>query len=105
MGVFQLAGDAFEIVIDNNHLFFKELHHHTLTTIEGLQLSYSGVLKEHPDLEDNPEWRSIAIDRLKKKLKEYPTEMSKLLYVKDELTKFGWQPMYFHRAGFREQRF
>lgn len=105
LGVFELAGEQSEIVVDQNNLLFKEGGSNTITTLEGLQLNKSGVLKEFPDLKDNPEWKKIAIERLKNHVKNIEGEKKKLDYIKVELTKFGWKPLFRQRAGFRPEKF
>jgi hypothetical protein len=105
LGVFELGADQAEIVVDNNNLMFKDGGSNTITTLEGLQLSKSGVLKEFPDLTDNPEWKKISLERLKEHVKTLEGENNKMNYIKDELTKFGWKPLFKHRAGFRPEKF
>lgn len=77
----------------------------TLSTIEGVRISKGGVLKEFPELRDNSDWKKIAIERLKEKIKSYKTEMEQITYVKDELTKWGYEALFLQRAGFRAQHF
>ncbi len=76
-----------------------------ITTVEGLKLNYDGVIKEHPDLKDNDEWRKEATKRLKKHLKSIEGETKKMYYVKDELTKHGYDALFFQRAGHRPTKF
>jgi len=71
------------------------------TTLEGLKFSKAGVLIEFPDLKNNKEWKEIAINRLKEHIKSIPIEEHKLNYVKAELIKHGYVPMFKQRAGFR----
>lgn len=102
---FRLAGDIFDIVVDGNSLMFQDVGTGMITSIEGIRLSKAGVLKEHPDLKENSDWRKIAIDRLKEHIKNFKTEMEKINYVKDDLSKFGYEPLFYQKAGFRPQRF
>lgn len=104
-GNFALANDMYEVVVDGNNLFFNDVSTNTISTIEGLRLNKSGVLKEFPDLENNEEWRKIAIERLKEHMKTFSSENDKLDYVKDELKKFGWDAQFKQRAGFRPEKF
>ncbi len=76
-----------------------------ITTIEGLKLNYAGVIKEHPDLKDNDDWRKEATKRLKKHMKNLTSEKAKMEYIKDELTKHGYDAMYYQRAGHRPTKF
>lgn len=105
LSVYQLGGEQSEVVIDGNNLMFRDPYTQTITTIEGLKINKGGVIKEHPDLEDDSEWRKKAIERLKEHLKKMESELIKLDYVKKELTKFGWKPLYFQKVGFRPQKF
>lgn len=73
--------------------------------IEGIKLSRSGVIKEHPDLEDNEDWRKIAIERLKDYMKKLDSEEEKLDYVKEELTKYGYKALFYQVKGWRVRRF
>lgn len=100
-----MAGDVVEVVIKDTNLLFRTAGLGLITSVEGLRIDKSGVLKEFPDLEDNNEWRKIALERLKEKVKTIDGEMNRLYYVKDELTKFGWKPLFYQPAGFRQKKF
>lgn len=104
-GQFKLAGDLIDIVVRGNELLLMDIGTGQITSIEGVRFSKAGVLKEHPDLKDNPDWKKIAIERLKEHMKKYESEMDKMVYVKNELIKFGYEPMHLQRAGFRPQKF
>ena len=71
--------------------------------IDGLKLDYLGVIKEFPELEDDPEWQKEAIFRLKCKLKDYKNEGEIVGYVKEELEKFGYILKRKLRHGFRSE--
>ena len=102
---FKLGGELVSVKVENNNLYFFDIGSGLIAPIEGLKLNRNGVIKEHPDLENNPNWKLIAIKRLKKHLKTKKTEMNKILYVKDELIKFGYEPLNYAKAGFRPQKF
>lgn len=102
---FKLASELVSVKVEGNNLAFFDVGTGQATTIEGLRLSKAGVLKEHPDLKDNKDWRLIAIDRLKEYIKKFKTEMDKMNYVKEELNKFGYEPLHYQKAGFRPQKF
>jgi len=76
-----------------------------MSTVEGLQFSKQGVIKEFPDLEDDEDWKKKVIERLKEKIKTFNTEMEKTNYVKEELEKFGYEPLFYQRGGFRPKKF
>lgn len=99
--VFELGGEQICLIIDKETLFFTDVGTNTMTTIEGIQLSRGGVFKEFPDLKDNSEWRKIAIERFKEKLKKYNTEDERMNYCIQELNKYGYKPLFKQKAGFR----
>ena len=101
---FELGGDMIEVIVDGNNLMFCDAATGTMTTIEGLKLNRSGVMKEHPDLEDNGDWRKVAMVRFKDHVKEIRTEKGKSDYVIEELIKFGYKGLFSQRAGFRPQK-
>ena len=103
-GTFRLAGDIQEVIVDGNNLMFYDSSG-TITTIEGLRLSQSGVFKEFPDLIGDEDWRKKSMERLKKHMKEMNNEKEKMNYVKEELVKFGYTPLFLQVAGFRQTKF
>lgn len=105
LAVFKLGGEHIESVVDKGNLFFRDLSSGTMTTIEGIKINKSGVLKEFPDLENNEEWKKIALERLKAHLKKLNTESKKIDYIRFELEKHGYEPLYKQRAGFRPEKF
>lgn len=94
-----------QIIIRGNELLFYDTHSQMTTTIEGIRLSKAGVLKEFPDLKDDYDWKKKTIERFKEHIRTLKTEMEKVNYVKDELVKHGYTPLYYQRAGFREKKF
>ena len=104
-GQFKLASELIDVVVKGNELLFLDVGTGMITPISGLRFSKAGTLKEHPDLKDNPNWKKIAMDRLTEHIKSFKLEMDKMRYVKEELVKFGYEPMHLQRAGFRPQRF
>ena len=104
-GNFRLGGDEVEVIVDKDNLMFRDTTSGTMTTIHGIRLNKAGVIKEHPDLKDDDDWRKKAIERLKEHTKKFPTEKEKLNYVAKELSKHGYEPRFFQRAGFRPEKF
>ena len=102
---FMIGGDVVEVIVDSNNIMFRDAGSGTTTTIQGLKLDKSGVVREHPDLKNDNEWKKKAIERLKEHIKKFKTEIQKINYIKDELEKFGYTPMYFQRGGFRPTKF
>lgn len=101
---FRSGGDVIHVIIEGNNLMFLDSNG-TISTIEGLKISKGGVVKEFPDLEDNEEWKEIAIKRLKEHIRKMKTEMEKVDYVKEDLIKYGYEPLFYQRAGFRVEKF
>lgn len=104
-GTFRLGGDIIEVIIDKENTLFRDTSSMTTTTIQGLKLSKQGVIKEHPDLKDDEGWKKKATERLKQHIKKLKTEDRKINYVKEELEKHGYTPMYKQRAGWRPVKF
>ena len=72
-----------------------------MASIEGIQLSKAGVIKEFPELKDEPNWRQEAIARFKDKIRDLGSEDRIYHYVVEDLKKFGWKPIYRQRQGHR----
>lgn len=102
---FRFGGENQEVIVKGNELLFFDIGSGMMTTLEGLKLSKQGVFKEFPDLKNNEEWKKEAIKRLKNKMKEFKTEIEKMNYVKDELIKFGYEPLFYQKAGHRPIKF
>ena len=101
---FKLGGEIIDVVIDLNNVMFCDVSTNSITTIEGLKLDMAGVLKEHPDLEGDDEWRKKAINRLKEHFKKMEKEKEKADYIIRELTKFGYEGLMIQRAGHRPEK-
>jgi hypothetical protein len=104
-GVFQFGSDIVEAIIDGNNIMFMDVSTGMITTPEGLRIDRSGVFKEFPDLKDDEEWKKKAIERLKEHIKTFDTSDKKLNYIKNELTKFGYVPLFKQTAGWRPKHF
>jgi len=102
---FQVDSDLISVKIEGNNLAFFDVGTGLMTTLEGIKFSKAGVLKEFPDLKDNPDWKLISMERLKNHIKSFKTEMEKINYVKDELIKFGYKALFYQVAGFRTKKF
>ena len=74
------------------------------STIEGLKLSKSGVIKEYPDLKDKEDWKEQAILRFKQKIKELNQEEAICEYIIMDLKKFGYVPKFKQKQGFRREK-
>lgn len=102
--VLQLASEIVEVRVSENNINFRTGSSQAWATIEGLQLSHSGVLKEFPDLEGDPEWRVKAVNRFKEKVNSFRTEEQKIDYIVEDLAKHGYTPKYKQKQGHRPER-
>jgi len=103
--LFQFVNEVIEVRIDGfNVLFRNSQTHGGFTTIDGLKLSRSGVIKEFPDLENKENWREEAIKRFKEKIKKFNSEDKRMNYVIEDLKKFGYKPLYLNKQGFRPKK-
>lgn len=100
----RLGGDLLEVIVRGNELLFYDTNSQMTTTIEGVRLSKAGVIKEFPDLKDDPEWKKKAIDRFKKHMRKMENEIQKVYYIKKELQKHGYEPLLIQRAGWRAKK-
>lgn len=100
--LFQFANEFVEVRVDGNQLLFRTPQTGMLfATLNCIRFDKAGTILEFPDLKDNEDWNSIAMERLKSKLKTFETEDKKMEYVIDELSKKGYVPKFKQKAGFR----
>lgn len=93
------------VIIDGTNVRFGDTSFGAVTSdIKGLKLNYEGVVKEHPDLKDNPEWKTISINRFTEKLKELDTDNDRAEYIIEDLRKHGFKPLRMQKNGFRARR-
>ena len=102
--IFNFGADIVEVRIKDNNLFFRTSQFQNFGDIDGIKLNKVGVLKEFPDLKDNEDWQSIARNRFKDKIKQMKTEREQADYVKNDLQKFGYTPMWEMVQGFRPKK-
>lgn len=99
--IFSFGNEIIEVRIKDNNVFFRTSTSPNFADIDGLKLDKSGVVKEFPDLKDKDDWQKQARERFKMKIKELKTEDERVKYIIQDLTKFGYVPMYIQRQGFR----
>lgn len=99
--IFGYANEVIEVRIQNKNVYFRTSQFQQFADIEGLKLDKEGVVKEFPELKNNKEWRKIAIEKFREKIKNMKTEKERAQYIIDDLTKFGYIPMYLQKDGFR----
>lgn len=87
----------------HNVLFASSTERNKMTSIDGLRLSYDGVIKEFPELKDNPNWRIEAIAKFKDKLKSLENEDAVTNFIVNDLSKFGYVPFKKMKIGHRPE--
>ena len=100
--IFEYGDENLMVQVNGNNLIFSDKG--GSSTIEGLRLDKYGVVKEFPDLKDNMEWKKIAIERFKEKIKSIPTERGKINYIIEDLKKFGYKAKFLQQSGMRVQK-
>ncbi len=104
--IFQFGSQTVEVRIDGTNCLFRTGQFGgAFSPIDGLQLDYNGVCREFPDLETKENWKEIAIERFKQKMKELKTEDERIKFIVDDLKKYGYIPLYKSRGGFRIERY
>lgn len=76
-----------------------------LPLIESVKLDYDGVIKEYPELKDNPEWREEIIRKFYKKCNDYNSDEEVCGYIVEDLKKWGYKLISVSRRGFRPKKF
>ena len=99
--IFEFGPETIEVRIKDSTCFFRTSNFQQFATIEGIKLDKGGVFKEFPELRDDKDWKKKAIIKFKDKIKNMKTEKEQAQYVIDDLTKFGYKPMYLQKQGFR----
>jgi hypothetical protein len=99
--LFEYCGEKVEVRVQNLNCFFRTSQFQQWATIDGLRLDKVGVIKEFPELKDNKNWKEETIKRFKEKMKILKTESERIKYVIEDLTKFGYKPLFLQRSGYR----
>jgi hypothetical protein len=103
--IFYYAQEIIYIRIDGHNVHFSNSTFGAVeTSIDGLKLNKSGVLKEYPDLKDNDNWKEIAIERFKEVINAMKTEDAIAEYIIEDLKKYGYVPKWKQKAGFRRTK-
>ena len=101
--IFEFAGDMVVIKIQGADVTFatSQTNFNQFVPIEAIRLTKEGILKEHPDLKDNPDMRNIAIKRFKEHIKNLGGENKIKDYVIEELENQGYILRTIKKEGFR----
>ena len=103
--LFQFANEFILVRIEGSKVLFSNTAFgNKMTTIDGLKLDYKGVCREFPDLETNPDWKKIAIERFKNKINGMSSEEDISNYIIEDLRKHGYIPKSKQRKGFRIEK-
>lgn len=103
--IFDFGGEVVEVRIDGINCFFRTSQFgNGFAPLDGIHIDHKGVLKEFPDLEGRDDWKIEAIKRFKSKLNDFKTEKERMNYVIQDLSKFGYIPLYYQVQGFRPKR-
>jgi len=103
--IFKYGSEKVEVRIDKTNCYFRTGQFGgALVPIDSIKIDKAGSIKEHPDLKDRDDWKEETIKRFKEKLKGQKTEMERIKYVIDELSKIGYKPIYIQETGHRPQK-
>ena len=102
--VFQQGSERTAIRIIGANVLFIDLQTNMVSPIEGLKFNKQGVMKEHPDLKDDPDWKQKAIQRFVDKIKELPSESKRAEWLIQEMRDMLYKPLYKQRTGFRVEK-
>ena len=81
----KFGGDVILIKVEGNKVLFGNTSQGArMATIDGMNLSYDGVVREFPELKDNRNWRIEAISKFKDKIRELKDEDKIVKYVIEE---------------------
>jgi hypothetical protein len=99
--LFEYAAEPVEVRVEGNNVLFRTTQTGGWASIDNLQLDYSGVIKEFPNLKGNDNWRTEAIKRFKDKIKKFKTEQVRINYIINDLKQHGYVPRYIQKKGHR----
>ena len=99
--IFQFGSEIIEVRVKDNNVFFRTSNSPTFGDIDGIKLDRNGVIKEFPELIDKEDWQKQARDKFKEKIKQMKTEQEQIRYIIEDLSKFGYKPLYMQKQGFR----
>lgn len=100
--IFEYGNEIVETRVTGTQVFIRTSTYGTqFAPIESIRFDKEGVLREFPDLKDNPNWREISMERFKEKLKQLGTENKIADYLIEDLKKYGYIPKYKQKQGHR----
>ena len=102
--IFQYLDELIEVRVDGKSIFFRDHPNHPFVPFENLRLNQDGVIKEFPQLKDNENWRKEAIELFRIKLMSMRNEDEIVKYIIEDLSKWGYVPLFKQKAGFRPEK-
>jgi len=103
--IFNRADEIIFVRIKGNDITFASSATGMLfSTVEGLRFNKPGVIKQFPDLKEDPKWQEIAIARFKDNIKNMSDEDKVSDYIVSDLKKHGYKPMWKKKQGFRREK-
>ena len=103
--MFDFIGEKVLVEVNGDKVYFSHQEYGNVKSeIDGLTLNKDGVIKEFPDLKNNDDWRKIAIQRFKDKIKQFKNEDMRSEYIINDLKKYGYKPLFLQKQGFRPIR-
>lgn len=102
--VFQRGSERMIIRVIGNNVLFIDPQNNMVAPIEGLSLKREGVIKEYPDLKDDPEWKQKAIQRFVDKVKSLDNENKAINWIIEEMKQMQYIPLYMAKQGWRPQK-
>ena len=101
--IFYFGAEVILVRVHNGNLLFKSsTFGNVWGTIDGLKLSKAGVEKEFPDLVNDDQWNTKAIERFKAKIGTMKDEKEIANYLIQDLKSHGYIPKFYQEAGFRK---
>lgn len=103
--IFQLGSEMIGVLIRDKDVLFQTVQTGAaLIPVDSLGFSKEGVIKEFPDLKNDPDWRAKAIQRFKAHLMTLPDEQARADYIIKDLSKYGYRALIIKKKGFRPKR-
>lgn len=101
---FQKGSERMIVRIIGNNVLFIDPQNNIMAPIEGLNLNKQGVIKEHPDLKDDIEWKQKAIQRFTDKVKSFKTENERADWIIEEMKQMKYIGLYQQKEGWRPMK-
>jgi D-mannonate dehydratase len=103
--IFSFADAIIEVRINGHQVLFRNSTFGSqFATIDGIQLSYQGVVREFPELKDSKNWKVEAISKFKDQIKSLDSEEKISKYVVEDLTKWGYKLIARQKQGHRVEK-